>query len=161
MNLEQINEHVQACDCGNPHHAITIERMVASEHVWVELAAFVHEKEWNHLLVVADMNTEHVGFLPLREALTDIGVDVSLVSLQADEQGDVLAEERSVVQVLLQQDETVDALIALGAGTIHDVTRFCAAKTKVPFISVPTAPSVDGFTSKGAPLIVRGKKITY
>ncbi|WP_031423588.1 sn-glycerol-1-phosphate dehydrogenase [Exiguobacterium sp. NG55] len=161
MNLEQINEHVQACDCGNPHHAITIERMVASEHVWVELAAFVHEKEWNRLLVVADMNTERVGFLPLREALMDIGVDVSLVSLQADEQGDVLAEERSVVQVLLQQDETVDALIALGAGTIHDVTRFCAAKTKVPFISVPTAPSVDGFTSKGAPLIVRGKKITY
>lgn len=161
MNLEQINEHVQACDCGNPHHAITIERMVASEHAWDELAAFVYEKAWSHLLVVADTNTERVGFLPLREALSKIGVDVSLVSLQADEQGDVLAEERSVVQVLLHQEETVDALIALGTGTIHDVTRFCAAKTKVPFISVPTAPSVDGFTSKGAPLIVRGKKITY
>ncbi|OGX79641.1 hypothetical protein A6395_05820 [Exiguobacterium sp. SH31] len=161
MNLEQINQRVQACDCGNPHHAITIERMVASDYVWDELAAFVQEKGWTSVLVVADANTERVGFLPLREALMKIGVDASLVSLQADEQGDVLANERSVVQVLLAQEATVDALIALGAGTIHDVTRFCAAKTKVPFISVPTAPSVDGFTSKGAPLIVRGKKITY
>lgn len=161
MNLEKINQDVQACDCGNPHHAITIERMVASEQVWGHLAEFVQEKEWKHLLIVADDNTERVGFLPLREALTRIGVQVNLVSLQPDERGDVLAEERTVVQVLLHQDETVDALIALGAGTIHDVTRFCAAKTKVPFISVPTAPSVDGFTSKGAPLIVRGKKITY
>ncbi|WP_214836081.1 sn-glycerol-1-phosphate dehydrogenase [Exiguobacterium sp. s122] len=161
MNLEQINERVHACDCGNPHHIITIERIVASEHVWHELATFVYEKSWSRLLVIADSNTEHVGFLPLREALTGIGIDVSLVSLQADDQGDVLAEERAIVQVLLHQESTVDALIALGAGTIHDVTRFCAAKTKVPFISVPTAPSVDGFTSKGAPLIVRGKKITY
>lgn len=161
MNLEKINQDVQACDCGNPHHAITIERMVASEQVWEHLAEFVQEKEWKHLLVVADDNTERVGFLPLREILTRIGVQVNLVSLQPDERGDVLAEERTVVQVLLHQEETVDALIALGAGTIHDVTRFCAAKTKVPFISVPTAPSVDGFTSKGAPLIVRGKKITY
>lgn len=29
-----------------------------------------------------------------------------------------------------------------------------------PFISVPTAPSVDGFNSKGAPIIIRGEKKT-
>ncbi len=161
MNLEQIQEQVAACTCGNPHHTITIEQISASENVWQSLAEFVQKKEWRHLLVIADANTQAVGYSPLKKVLEEVGIDVSFVSLSSNEQGDVLAGELSVVQVLLEQDASVDALIALGTGTIHDVTRFCAAKTKVPFLSVPTAPSVDGFTSKGAPLIVRGKKITY
>ena len=49
----------------------------------------------------------------------------------------------------------------MGAGTLHDIVRFCSDKTTKPFISIPTAPSVDGFTSMGAPLIVRGVKKTF
>src|SRR5690606_41679685 len=43
-----------------------------------------------------------------------------------------------------------------GSGTIQDITRFCSGKIGKPFISIPTAPSVDRFTSLGAPIIVRG-----
>lgn len=78
--------------------------------------------------------------------------------IQSDENEDVIADERAIMQVLLETPNDVDAFIAVGAGTVHDITRFSSYKMKVPFISVPTAPSVDGFTSMGAPLIIRGVK---
>ena len=42
-------------------------------------------------------------------------------------------------------------------GTIHDISRY-AYTAGIPFISIPTAASVDGFNSKGAPIIIRGRK---
>jgi glycerol-1-phosphate dehydrogenase [NAD(P)+] len=58
------------------------------------------------------------------------------------------------------QRTSADLVIAAGSGTLHDIARFAAYTTGLPFVSVPTAPSVDGFTSKGAPIIIRGEKIT-
>jgi glycerol-1-phosphate dehydrogenase [NAD(P)+] len=43
---------------------------------------------------------------------------------------------------------------------LTDITRFASHRTHSQFIAVPTAPSVDGFASIGAPLIVHGVKIT-
>ena len=90
-----------------------------------------------------------------------VGIDVFIVTLSPNKQGNILADELSVVQVMLELENSVDALITIEAGTIHDVTRFCAAKAKILFLSVSIAPSVEGFTSKGAPLIIRRKKSTY
>lgn len=53
-----------------------------------------------------------------------------------------------------------DAVIVVGSGTLHDVGRYAAYTAGIPFLSVPTAPSVDGFTSNGSPMIIRGNKIT-
>ena len=54
-----------------------------------------------------------------------------------------------------------DYFIAAGAGTIHDITRIIAHKKNAPFISYPTAPSVDGFISTIAPITTKaGMKAT-
>ena len=47
------------------------------------------------------------------------------------------------VRKALEQMEGIDYLIAVGAGTIHDLTRYHAYEDQIPFISVPTADSVD------------------
>lgn len=52
-------------------------------------------------------------------------------------------------------------LAAVGAGTVHDLTRYAAHKLGMPFISIPTAPSVDGFVSSVAAMTVGGQKITF
>lgn len=73
----------------------------------------------------------------------------------------MLADEASLIQLLLDiQRSKAELVFAVGAGTIHDIARFCAYTARIPFISVPTAPSVDGFISKGAPIITRGEKVT-
>ena len=37
--------------------------------------------------------------------------------------------------------------IAIGTGTVHDITRFCAHERGIGFVSCPTGASVDGFCS--------------
>lgn len=74
-------------------------------------------------------------------------------NLHADNHGVELAWE--------QIPKEVDYLIAVGSGTVHDITRFCAYKKGVPFVSCPTAASVDGFCSSVAAMTWDGFKKTF
>ncbi len=73
---------------------------------------------------------------------------------------EVVADAAHVLDVLVEADRQDRIYIAVGSGTLTDITRFASHRTKTSFISVPTAPSVDGFASIGAPLIIHGVKIT-
>jgi len=54
-----------------------------------------------------------------------------------------------------------DLMIAVGSGTIHDITRYHAYEMKIPFFSVPTAASVDGFVSTVAAMTWHGFKKSF
>ena len=70
------------------------------------------------------------------------------------------ADARSIFQVLLALDRVPRTFIGVGSGTITDVARVISHRTGAEFISLPTAASVDGFTSIGAPMVIDGAKIT-
>ena len=71
--------------------------------------------------------------------------------LHADEHGVALAEARLGGEGLL---------VAAGAGTVHDITRYLCAARGLSFVSVPTAASVDGFVSSVAAMTLGGYKVT-
>jgi glycerol-1-phosphate dehydrogenase [NAD(P)+] len=50
--------------------------------------------------------------------------------------------------------------VAVGAGTINDLVKQAAAEAALPYFCVPTAASVDGFTSYGAAILKDGFKQT-
>lgn len=58
-------------------------------------------------------------------------------------------------------EDEADILIAVGSGTIHDLTKYIAFKRKLPFISMPTAASVDGLLSAFAAITWNGVKKTF
>lgn len=159
--IAELTTLAQNCDCGNHHHCIPIEKILIGNSVYKELAVYVDKKGFNHAVIIADKNTHQAAGKSLSGTLKEAGIDVSISRITPDENNDVVADETSLVQALLEIPVETDIIIAVGAGTIHDIARFCSTKMKVPFISVPTAPSVDGFTSMGAPLIVRGVKTTF
>ncbi|MBB5325429.1 glycerol-1-phosphate dehydrogenase [NAD(P)+] [Anoxybacillus tepidamans] len=158
--LQEIVSLAEQCRCGNNHHNIPIEQMVISHDAWELLVAYLQNKQYKTVAIIADDNTFAAAGRQLCDMLEKASVRYTVCLVQPDENGDVIADERSIVQVLLETSNDVDAMIAVGAGTIHDITRFSSYKMNIPFISVPTAPSVDGFTSMGAPLIIRGVKKT-
>jgi glycerol-1-phosphate dehydrogenase [NAD(P)+] len=63
--------------------------------------------------------------------------------------------------VLLKIDRQERVFVAVGSGTITDISRLVSHRTRTSFVSLPTAPSVDGFTSIGAPIIAGGIKKSY
>ncbi|UCB44919.1 MAG: iron-containing alcohol dehydrogenase [Spirochaetota bacterium] len=53
-----------------------------------------------------------------------------------------------------------DYLVSLGSGVISDLTKFAAHLLKLPYVLIPTAPSMNGYTSSMAALTDRGIKST-
>lgn len=126
-----------------------------------ETGAYLKSGGFARALVVADAATADVAGRRLERLLAESGLPAGLLIVLPNASGDVVADEASILQVLVELDGVrPDVLIAAGSGTIHDIVRYAGHTARVPFVSVPTAPSVDGFTSKGAPILLRGNKIT-
>ncbi len=73
---------------------------------------------------------------------------------------DLHADEHGVDMLMGKLPKGAKILIAVGSGTIHDLTRYCAYKNGLEFISCPTAASVDGFCSSVAAMTWHGCKKT-
>lgn len=50
------------------------------------------------------------------------------------------------------------AIIGLGGGKVIDAAKYSSFLRKIPFISVPTSASSDGFSSASASLLINGKR---
>ncbi len=122
-----------------------------------EMVRYCRENDLDRFLLVSDENTHAALGARAEAALKAQGWDVRTVVLAGEE---VIADEEHVVQVLLAAGREERMYVAVGSGTITDITRFCSHRTRNDFISLPTAPSVDGYTSIGAPLVVRRVKTT-
>jgi len=69
-------------------------------------------------------------------------------------------------------DETVDAcrealassgcdvIVSVGSGTVNDVAKMAATQVDTPFVTVPTAASMNGYTSAIAAILSKGVKRT-
>jgi glycerol-1-phosphate dehydrogenase [NAD(P)+] len=126
----------------------------------LHIRELIKRNQWKNIVVVYDRNTYLAAGEKLIEFLMNDFEEVIGINIKENKHGQVIANEESLVQVLIETPNDTDVLIAVGSGTIHDIVRYAGYKMNIPFISVPTAASVDGFTSKGAPLILRGVKQT-
>lgn len=125
------------------------------------VAPYLKEQNYRRIIVAADAITYDIAGRKLEQAITAHGIDVHVTLITPNSLGDVIADEASIIQLLLDiQQQKAEVVIAAGSGTIHDISRYAAYTAGIPFVSVPTAPSVDGFNSKGAPIIIRGEKKT-
>ena len=122
-----------------------------------ELVHFCQERQLSNFALVADDNTYAALGVRAESALRAQGFDVRTILLKGD---DIGADARSAFQVLLALDRVPRIFIGVGSGTITDVTRVISHRIGSEFISLPTAASVDGFTSIGAPTVIDGAKIT-
>ena len=122
-----------------------------------ELIGYLKEINAKHIVLVSDDN-EYKAFGALVEnALREAKFIVKNIVLSGEEIG---ANEKYIVQVILPSDETEQLFIAVGSGTVTDIVRFVSYRAKSSFISLPTAPSVDGFASNGSSMTIMGFKQT-
>lgn len=63
-----------------------------------------------------------------------------------------------VISMAFKLPTTVKAIIGVGGGKVIDAAKYCAFLRKLPFISVPTSSSCDGFSSSSASLMINGQR---
>lgn len=112
--------------------------------------------KYKNVAMICDENTYEVAGKKVEELLPAVKkVVLDPENLHADEHGVEAAK------VQLDQLGDVDFMIAVGSGTIHDITRYHAYDMKIDFLSIPTAASVDGYVSTMAAMTWHGMKKTF
>lgn len=109
-------------------------------------------------LIVADQNTYVAAGREVQESFRIAGREVGHPFLFDDR---VYAESRCVteLQEALQGVEGIP--VAVGSGTINDLTKLVAHRLGRPYLAVATAASMDGYTAYGASITHQGSKQTF
>lgn len=145
------------CDCPCEHHIPTQDIYVGTDLIQ-KLPQYIAKRELGiHCVLVCDKNTYRIAGSDVEKTLKDAGFKV--IMCQINREGDVAPDETAVGEVLLSIQPETEFLISVGSGTLTDITRVNAQRTGLPFVSIGTAPSMDGYTSVVAPLLFRGLKI--
>jgi len=150
-----VNEFSEKCACGATHN-IFVKDIFVEEGALQRLPELLSSetyKKYHTPVVICDENTYRAAGQSVLKLLPQAScVCLNPLGLHANEHAVHAAQSQFPVGT--------DILIAVGSGTIHDVTRYCAKELGVPFISVPTAASVDGFVSTVAAMTWDGFKKT-
>ena len=138
------------CSCGKEHRLET-EFAIIESGCLKNISDYLTKYEiQGYTVAVYDENT--YAATADRHPSVDMEIILDPTDLHANEHGVALLESKL--------PDGVEVMIAIGSGTIHDITRYCAYTKKAKFVSCPTAASVDGFCSSVAAMIWNGCKKT-
>jgi glycerol-1-phosphate dehydrogenase [NAD(P)+] len=138
------------CSCGRDHQIYT-KKAVIEAGCLAHFDDYLAEAGLNgRRAAIYDANTYNAKGLIRPDANQTIILDPA----------NLHANEKAVGAILDQLHPDTEVLIAVGSGTIHDATRYCANKLGIPFVSCPTAASVDGFCSTVSAMTWDGYKKT-
>ena len=131
-----------------PVRAVAIERSLAG--VEADLVANLHLGR--RIAVVTDATTRAVLGTRVERALARAAA-IEPVVLDGRPHADA-----QTVEIVRHACARVDALVAVGSGTINDLCKYAAAQDGKPYAVFATAPSMNGYTSTNAAITVDGHK---
>ena len=149
------DDFARPCSCGREHQ-IAVKEILIEAGAVAKLEEEMSEgmlREYISPLVICDTNT----YAATEELMEDIYDRCQVLVLDAE---GLQADRHAIKIVENNMEEDIDLILAVGAGTIHDISRYIAHNYKVPFISVPTAASGDGFVTTVAAMTLDGVKKT-
>lgn len=155
------------CTCSQKVHTAPVECIEVSAGAVEKVAEIL--KNYNRIFMVADENTYKVAgkrveeLLQSQEKLSHKFVLKSPAHPTDTNVGRVLIEagiDREIYDINAMSD-LPDYILAVGSGSVNDICRMVSYRLGIPYGIVGTAPSMDGYASVVAPLLVGKTKIVY
>ena len=141
------------CSCGKVH-TCEIGKVLIRNGALNELPAMV--ANFKHILLVSDENTRRVCGARVAELLAD-KTDAEL-TYSGD--GFLVPNEDAVARMEAYVSDKTDLILGVGSGVINDLCKYVSHAKGLPYYIVATAPSMDGYASKGAAMLFGNMKIT-
>lgn len=140
------------CACGR-HHSCDIEAVYIEQGAIGRLTTLCAPYE--RILVVADENTFAAAGKQTMDALEGKTVKTVLFGKE------ILVPDEIAVEKVTNALSDARLIVGIGSGVIQDLCKYVSHTSKVPYMVVATAPSMDGYASNGAAMIMGGMKVTY
>lgn len=151
MDINQILKGVD-CECGK-RHTCSIEK------VYIEHGAIAHMTElcadYKNILLVANENTFAAAGKQTEDALNGKNVKKVIFSGKT-----VLIPDEAAIEKVNEQLDGAELIVSIGSGVLQDLCKYMSHVSKLPYMVVATAPSMDGYASDGAAMILGGMKVT-
>lgn len=143
------------CSCGRTHYA-PLQYVRVGRNALEELPAVLERLGKRRPYLICDAVTYQVAGERCMEILRGAGVKAGLHQLIHTK-----FDEATLGELLINCPADCDIAVAVGAGSINDMTRYFSFKLGIPFMTVATAAPMDGFASSIAALQVNRLKTTF
>lgn len=153
MDFDKMLQDIK-CDCGMTH-SCSIKKVVIGSKAVEQIASLLGN--YRKILLVADTNTYEVCGKKVEEQLK--GKLETILVFERD--GLLVPNEEAVSEMEQKLTKETDLIIGVGSGVIQDLCKYVSYQAKLPYYIVATAPSMDGYASKGAAMIMGNMKVTY
>ena len=137
-----------SCACGKSHK-VDIQAIRVGSGVIQELPGILRDLGASHIFLVTDNYTYEAAGRQVEQLLDQAGLAYHKRVFQTETP--LVPNEYALGSVLAAMTSQDDMLLAVGSGTLNDVTKYVIAAT---------APSMDGYASTVAPTILDGFKTT-
>lgn len=156
MTINEMPQTEFDCSCGK-RHSFSVKDMSIRKGAIDDLPRMAQPFKNGKILVVYDNNTYKVAGKKAVELLKNNGFHIKELLFDCGE--DILIpDEKTLGRIVQEQDLDVNLMIAVGSGVINDSVKFVTSRSRLPYIIVATAPSMDGYVADGAPIISQGYK---
>ena len=153
MTMKQLLMGRTNCPCGM-NHACPTRYVEINENAFDILPELTLQFE--HILVVADRNTYAVAGAQVAKKIGVRMVDLLIYECE----GVLVPDETAIAALRSRVTMDTDLILGIGSGVINDLCKYVSFEASLPYYIVATAPSMDGYASKGAALILGGMKVT-
>lgn len=157
MDFHSILGKEMHCSCGRVH-STDLKSIDIGRGALDRLPDTLRALGFGRAYLVADVNTWDAAGRAAADRLTASGFSFTSFVLPDTE---LVPDEKAVGALLLHMPQDADLVLAVGAGTINDLCKYVSFLRGVDYVILATAPSMDGFVSAGAALIVDHVKVTY
>ncbi|WP_196607298.1 sn-glycerol-1-phosphate dehydrogenase [Pectinatus frisingensis] len=156
-NWEDYIDKNITCDCGR-NHECDIRHVLLKHGALLAVPEYVKEKDYGNICIIADINTQKAAGKKLYKIFDKNNIKYNKYIFSNHE---LVPDELSVGKVMTHIPNECDLLIGIGSGIINDLCKYISHMIKADYFIVATAPSMDGYASDVAPLIVDNLKTTY
>lgn len=148
------------CECGKTH-SVPTAHYYYDQHAFANLADLVEEYGSGcTCLVIADARTYEVAGKEVVNTLRRHGQKTECF-IVPDNNGESPVADDATKDMLLQQAPAADIYLAVGSGVINDLVKWVAYLREKPYITVPTAASMNGYGSANVAATIDGLKVLF
>ena len=140
------------CSCGRQHRCDIRHVSIGTDAIQ-SLDKLM--RDYSTILLVADENTYCAAGEKTSEALSGKNVRKVIFSGKT-----VLIPDEEAIERIQNAMEGAEHIIGIGSGVIQDLCKYVSHVNGIPYSIVATAPSMDGYASTGAAMMLGRMKVT-
>lgn len=142
------------CTCGKVH-SCDIKQVIIGKDALSALPELC--KAYSKIVLVCDRNTYTAPGKSVQELISD-KIQSTLVYKSC---GFLVPDEAAAELLENTLSDDTELIVGVGSGVINDLCKYVSFRKVLPYFIVATAPSMDGYASKGAAMLFGGMKITF